>query len=157
MYRNKLRVTLIYEIFLHLLQPYPFAATKFSMISLGTYVTISLDMILFTFSMLRLYILIKILKYWSIYANDRSQRIIKYFKNKSLLFFLYKSNIKKNGFYTLSAIFCAILFLSSLIFKIYENYITHYSNDSSGFSYIWNCYWYLVITMTTSKVKILKF
>lgn len=117
------------------------------MLVLGTRLIISMNMILFTLSLFRLYVCFNLMKYWSLYTNPKAERIIKMFKNRNGILYLYKSNIKKNGFLTLGLILCIILYISSLIFKVYE----HYSmNQVDGFIYIWNCFWFIIVTMTTS-------
>jgi hypothetical protein len=137
----------ILEVLCRLLQPYPRVDTQWNMLVLGNPTTISLNMILFSLSILRLYLCVKILKYWSMYTNDNSQRILNLFKQKSGISFLYKSNVKQSGFSTLLVIFCTILYFCALFFKMYEDNKT----EQIEFSNFANCIWYLVITMTTSN------
>lgn len=47
----------------HAIQPYPYLACNFEINSLGVNVTYSLDMILFTLSIFRLYVIFKVLKF----------------------------------------------------------------------------------------------
>lgn len=138
---------LFFELLLHLIQPYPNLNVNWKMLILGNEVQYSISMIFYTFCMMRLYIFIKVLKYWSLFTNDNSERIFKFFGNKLVYLFLYKANIKEYSFLALLLIFGFTIYVASLIFKIFE-----YTNPDNklGFSYFWNCVWYLAVTMTTS-------
>ena len=132
-----------------MLLPYPGLDLHWTMKILGNDVQYSVGMILFALCMIRLYVFIKVLKYWSMFTNDKSQRIFKFFGNKFMYRFLYKANIREYSFIALIVIFVSIIYVFSLIFKIFE----HYNSDIGGkFSYFWNCLWYLVVTMTTSNI-----
>jgi hypothetical protein len=85
---------------------------------------------------------------WSLFANEKAKRIFKFFGNKNIDLFFFKTNIKYYGFISVGVIFALIIYLFALVFKVYENFS---KNDPSGFKSIWNSLWYLVQTMTTSK------
>lgn len=151
--KKKINPTYLFlEIFIHVIQPYPKLTVNWQMIILGQKVTYSLNMILFSIGLLRLYVCLKIIKYWYTYTNDKSKRIFKFFQNKNHNMFFYKTAIKAYGFFAVIIIFTMILYLSSLVFKVFE----HYSNkdDNNHFKYILNCLWYLAQTMTTSNNRI---
>jgi hypothetical protein len=139
---------LLIEILIHMLLPYPYLSFHWDMKILGNTVSYSASMILFAFCMIRLYVFVKVLKYWSMFTNDKSQRIFKFFGNKFMYRFLYKANIREYSFIALIIIFVSIIYVYSLIFKIFEHYDPH---SRERFSYFWNCLWYLVVTMTTSN------
>lgn len=138
---------LIIEIFIHCIQPYPGVKYNFSMIILGSYVTYSLDMILFSLSLIRLYVVLKVIKVWNTYTNSRGHKIFAFFGNKEIWFYLYRTNLKNMGFITVSCIFIIISFVCGYIFKVFENY-QKFENQSI-FGSIWNCLWFLLQTMTT--------
>ncbi len=142
---------LFIEMVIHSIQPYPHVANHWIMKTVGNDINYSSSAILFSFCILRLYVCFKVIRYWNFYSNDKSKRILKIFKNTSLDLFLYKANIKARGLFTITFIFTVALYLSALIFKIYEDSVPE--NDV-GFSYIWNCLWFLIVTITTSKKKI---
>jgi hypothetical protein len=119
--------------------------------TIGNNILYSSSAILFSFCMLRLYVCCKVIMYWNFYSNDKSKRLIKFFGNESLVLFLYKANIKSRGFYSMACIFILFLYLFALIFKVYEDYIPL---NEIGFSYLWNCLWYLIVTITTSKYSL---
>lgn len=64
------------EIVLHLIQPLPYVDFYWTMIVIGNLITYSIDMFLFSFGVFRLYILLKILKFWFPYTIDKSKRIL---------------------------------------------------------------------------------
>ena len=138
---------LIFEVIIHCIQPYPGISCNFNLTILGTNVTYSLDMILFALSLLRLYVVLKVMKIWNPFTNSRSQKISEFFGNKEIWFFLYRTNLKRYGFITVSLIFVIILFVFGYIFKIFENY--QQFEYLSSFGRIWNCLWFLLQTMTT--------
>jgi hypothetical protein len=139
---------LMIELFIHMLQPYPYLSANWDMIILGNTVRYSFDMILFSLCMLRLYVLVKVMKFWNLYTNNNSKRIFKFFKNKYIDMFFYKSNLKYYGFLSVCIIFSVLLYISSLVFKVYENFD---GNEEKNFGYFWNCLWFLAQSMSTGK------
>lgn len=144
---NKILIVLMIEIFIHLIQPYPFLFFDWDMIILGNQVKYNINMILFSLSILRLYTLLKAIKYWNYYSSEKSVRLLKLYKNKFIDVFLYKVIIKENSYIALCILFAFIFYLSSLIFKVLENYNYH---EKYLFSSIYNCFWYLISTMTST-------
>jgi hypothetical protein len=138
---------LILEMIIHFIQPYPYLDQHWDMLIVGVNVTYSLSSILFSFCILRLYVCVKVFKNWNFYTDDKSKRIFVFFKNQFLHLFLYKANIKARGAYTIILLLVVFVYLLALIFKIYEDYIP---SNTLGFSYIWNCLWLLIETITTS-------
>jgi hypothetical protein len=135
-------------VIIHLLQPYPYVNLHWEMMVLGNNMMYSSGMILFGLCMIRLYVFIKLLKYWSSYTNDKALRLFKLFNNKMIYLFFYKTSIREYSFIALSIIFFIFIYISALLFKIFEHNIPHETNYFSDFL---NCLWYLVVTMTTSK------
>lgn len=129
--------------------PYPKVSFFWTSIQLGYEVTYSINMILFTLSMLRLYVVFKIIKYYNLFTKENSKRIFKFYGNKNINLFFYKANIKYFAMISVMVITSGFIYLFALVFKIYEDYE---SNNQAGFYYIWNCLWFLVQTMTTSKI-----
>jgi hypothetical protein len=125
----------------HIIQPYPFLSCNFKINSLGVDVTYSLDMILFTLSIFRLYVIFKLIKVYNTYTNSRGQKINSFFGNKNHWMFLYRTNLKANGFKTLFLIFLIIILVGSYTFKIFENYQT--DEESSDFGNFFNCLWFI--------------
>jgi hypothetical protein len=145
---------IILEIIINLIQPYPFLNIHFKMMILGNTVIYSSSMILYAFCMIRLYIVFKLLRYWNTYTNDKAVRLFKFFNNKMIYLFLYKTSIKEYGFLALTVIFFIFIYVSALIFKIFEHNIT--TDPPTGFAYFLNCLWFLVVTMTTSNFYLYK-
>lgn len=144
-FANKRISNLILECLVHILQPYPSTQFHWKMLILGNDVTYNLNMILFIASTLRLYTLLKAIKYWNYYSSEKALRILKLYKNKYINIFLYKVIIKVNSYSALGLLFLSILYIFSLFFKVLENYST---DDKYTFSSLYNCIWYLLNTMT---------
>ena len=125
----------------HVIQPYPYLACNFEMNSLGVNVTYSLDMILFTLSIFRLYVIFKVFKVYNTYTNSRGQKINSFFGNTNHWMFLYRTNLKANGFKTLALIFLIIVLAGSYTFKIFENY--QQDEETSDFGNFFNCLWFI--------------
>ena len=137
-------IKLISEIFVHLIQPYPYLSCNFSLEILGNDVTYSLDMILFSLSIIRLYVIFKIIKVYNLYTNSRSQKINLFFGNNNIWTFLYRTNLKSNSFITLALIFSILVLAGSYLFKVYENY--QQDENSSDFGNFFNCLWFIAQT-----------
>ena len=60
--------------------------------------------------------------------------------------FLYRTNLKNNGFLTIAVIFIIIVFGISYIFKVFENYQTNETTDEFG-NYF-NCLWFIIQSIT---------
>lgn len=138
---------LCFELFIHILQPYPNINYHWEMKILGNTVQYSLNMIFFFLCIIRIYSIIKILKLWSMFANEKAKRIFKFFGNKNIDIFFFKTNIKYYGFASVGVIFALIIYIFALFFKVCENYN---KKDVYGFNYLFNSLWYLIQTMTTS-------
>ena len=132
------------EILCHIIQPYPYLSCNFEIEILGNNITYSLDMILFSLSIIRLYVLFKIIRVYNSYTNTRSQKINQFFGNKNIWTFLYRTNLKSNSFKTLALIFSIILLAGSYLFKVYENY--QKDEKSSDFGNFFNCLWFIAQT-----------
>jgi hypothetical protein len=104
-------------------------------------------MIFFGLSLLRLYVVLKVIKYWNTYTNSRGQKIFEFFGNQRIWLFLYRTNLKINSFVTLVTIFLLFLILSAFLFKVLENY--QQLESASPLGNIWNCFWFILQTMTT--------
>ncbi len=139
---KKLRFT--FEILCHIIQPYPYLSCNFEIEILGNNITYSLDMILFSLSIIRLYVLFKIIRVYNPYTNTRSQKINQFFGNKNIWTFLYRTNLKSNSFKTLALIFSIIVLTGAYLFKVYENY--QQDEKSSDFGNFFNCLWFIAQT-----------
>ena len=97
--------------------------------------------------MIRLYTLLKALRYWNYYGSEKGLRILKLYKNKFVNIFLYKVIVKVSSYLALGILFLTLLYLSSLLFKVLENFDAH---DIYNFANFYNCLWYLISTMTST-------
>lgn len=145
------------EITAHLLQPYPFVQYHFKIITVGQNITYTINILFYFLTLIRVYIVVKFLRYWNLYSKRRSKKIVKLFdKSANSDLFMYKANLTKRGFITLCFLGMFVLLMSSLMLKVCE--YTHYSEenkDSNKFYYYWNNLWFLIVTMCTSKINII--
>lgn len=147
LFANRKAWTLIIEIVIHIIQPYPSVQVSWTMKILNNEVTYTLNMILFILSLMRLYTVLKAIRYWNYYSSEKALRILRLYKNKFLNVFLYKVIIKVNSYIALGLLFVSILYMFALLFKVLENYT---AQDLYGFSSFYNCLWYLISTMTAT-------
>ncbi len=142
---------LFLEILIHLIQPYPFLNFHFIIKILGYEVDYSLNMLLCFIGIFRIYMLIKVAKHISFFTSTKSNQILNFFGEKFEEVFLFRSTIKYSSFLTLILYFFIILYLASLVFKIFEKF----DIIPTGFYYMTNCVWYFTQTMATSKFNLL--
>ena len=64
------------EIFINMIQPYPYIHYEFTINIMGNNVTYSLNMFLFIISVSRLYVIINFLKFWLPFSSDNSKRLL---------------------------------------------------------------------------------
>lgn len=136
------------ELFIHLLQPYPYIQIKFEILILGNNIIYSFNTIMYCLAVLRFYIVIKLVKFWNLYSSRRARNIQNFLGiDTDPSVFLYKTNLKARSFLSLAMIGFSLLYLASLVFKVFEyTKVDH----NAEFYYFWNSIWFLLITMTTS-------
>jgi hypothetical protein len=121
---------------------------EFSIKILGQDVLYSLNLLLFVLSTIRVYILVKVIRYWNLYSKNRSKKILQFFTNGSNNdIFLYKANLSRSGFVTLVLLGLVTLFITSMLLKVVEYTKQDRKNP---FYYYWNSLWFLIVTMCTS-------
>ena len=138
---------LFIEIICHIIQPYPKLSFNFERYVLGVKVNYSLDMIFFCLSIMRFYVILKIIKTYNPYTNSRGHKLNEFFGNKNQWMFLYRTNLKNSGFLTVSVIFIIVILADSYIFKVFENY--QKDEKSNEFGNFFNCLWLLVQSIST--------
>ena len=114
----------------------------------GTLV-LSLDAMLTTLMLLRVYIVFRLVRIYSRWANDHADECCQMFGCNSSTLFVLKSLFKERPFLTLGVSMC----LSITIFGFATRTFERPYNDDNGrkmdFDYVWNAMWMIVITMTT--------
>lgn len=146
---------LIIECIVHLLQPYPGVRYEWKVIYLGFEIMFNLNMLFFFFCSLRIYIIVKAIRYWNLFSQNTSIHMLRLFNELSNpYFFFYKSNLKRNGLITLFLLGAFSLIYFSLIFQVLEYFKKDISNE---YYYFVNCIWYLIVTMCTGIFDIKNF
>jgi hypothetical protein len=131
--------------------PYAFLDTIWNITILGRNFPYRINAFLCFFSLLRNYIIFKIIKAYNMYTTDRSRRLLKFFNIKQLYLFMYRSNMQYRSFTTIFVISFIVLITFSFIVNILENF-----SASDPFYNLGNCIWFLISTMTTSNITITK-
>jgi hypothetical protein len=145
--KNKIKkLLLILEILIHLIQPYPYLNYHWIIKILGYQVDYSLNMLFCFFGIFRIYMFIKVAKNVSFFTSTKSNQILNFFGDSIEEVFLYRSTIKYSSFLSLILYFFIVLYLASLMFKIFEKF----DIIQTGFYYMTNCVWYFTQTMATS-------
>lgn len=143
--------SLFFEMFIHILQPYPFLSFHFQLEVMGRTITYSVSMLLYLLCIIRFYYIFLIINQWVVFSTERSKRIIRLLMDKNPLIMIFKSMLKYYGLTTILILFLTMTYLFSLIFKILEDY-----EYLSTFSEITNCIWYILVTLTKSKYYLSK-
>jgi hypothetical protein len=143
---RRLLIYLIIEILIHLIQPYPQIEKKWIIQTLGIRVIYNLNSILTGFTLLRMYVWLRIAKTFNKYYIE-DIRALSHFDISSIYTFLYRSNVRHRPIYTMMVIFLFFLFIWSMLFIVYERF-----QENGPFDYTWNVFWMIVVTITTSNI-----
>ncbi len=133
------------EIVIHLLQPYPYITTNWTINTLGLNVSYSVNSILASMTILRLYVCFRVFKNFNMY-NVSDIKSLSQFDLNSVYRFLYRCNMRYRPFSTLMVIFVFFYYFCTIVFVIYERY-----GLVGEFNFTWNVFWLIVVTITTSK------
>jgi hypothetical protein len=135
---------LVIEIFIHLIQPYPYISESWVIDTLSLKVTYNISSILASLTILRLYICMRVVKSFNMY-NASDIKSINHFDINSMFRFIYRCNMRYRPFITLIIIFALFYYICSISFVIYERY-----SLIGQFTYAWNVLWLIAVTITTS-------
>jgi hypothetical protein len=127
--------------------PYPFTNYNWRLIILGNEVRYSINTFLVACATFRSYVLMKLIKHINLYSTDQARRIATFFNIQRFHIFLYRSNMTYRGFLTMLFLFTFIVYLTTVVFKLLENF-----EANTSFSFTENNLWFLITTMTTGKV-----
>jgi hypothetical protein len=142
-------IKLLVEIIIHLLMPYPGISSPCEFVLLDYEVKYSVATILFFFSVARIYICFKMLKFWNFYSNERAIRILHIFKNVDPNLFSFKANLKARPLlFLIFLLAICIIYASVFIFKIFEHFSSNYKKD---FYYEYNAIWFFMITVNGGR------
>ncbi len=136
---------MVIEIIIHLLQPYPYIATYWTINTLDLDVIYNVNSILASFTILRLYVYFRVFKNLNMY-NVSYIKSLSQFELNSVYRFLYRCNMRYRPFTTLMVIIVFFYYFCTIVFVIYERY-----GSIGEFNYTWNVFWLIVVTITTSK------
>jgi hypothetical protein len=137
-------ILLVIEILIHLIQPYPYISETWSINTLDLNVTYNINSILACMAIMRLYVCMRVLKNSNMY-NAMDIMSVNHYNLSSVYRFLYRCNLRYRPFITILIIFAFFYYISIIAFILYERY-----NLTGEFTNIWNVFWLIVVTITTS-------
>lgn len=108
---------------------------------------IPINAILFLFCLSRFWFFFKLLVLFSNYSNPRSARACKMNKFRIDYSFYVKTLIDEIPFYLYSLVLILSILIFSYAIRIFERGLDEVSENN--FSNIYNCVWFIIITMTT--------
>ena len=110
---------------------------------------LSLDAILTTLMLLRVYIVFRIVRVYSRWANDHADECCQTFGCSSNTLFVLKSLFKERPFLTLGVSMCLSITIFGMATRTFERPYNDDNGRKMDFDYVWNAMWMIVITMTT--------
>lgn len=114
----------------------------------GTY-TYSIDMLIATWTILRIYLIAKIYRHTSIWLSQEAYKLGRKFGVQPSVLFAFKADLKYRPQYLLgSAIFLTVIGIGYAVRNLERSY-TSDTKSSLDFEYLTNGWWLTVVTMAT--------
>ena len=110
---------------------------------------LSLDGMLATLMLLRVYIVFRLVRVYSRWANDHADECCQIFGCHSNTLFVLKSLFKERPFMTLGVSMCLSITIFGMATRTFERPYNDENGRKMDFDYVWNAMWMIVITMTT--------
>ena len=139
---------LILDIILCSIQPLPFLNPSFEFHQLNGVLTISLHDILTSFMLLRVIQLLKLLRHYSKWTNEKSTAICDSFAATANISYALRALLREKPIQLMVPVFAISTLVLSLGVRIYENNFNSLSGGQD-YSYLWNSIWLVLLTMTT--------
>ena len=110
---------------------------------------LSLDALLATIMLLRVYIIIRMIKHYTKWSNMYAERKCERFGTKNNTIFVLKAIFKEKPYVTLSICMVLSIAIFGMATRTFERpHLPEYGTDMD-YDYIWNAMWLVVLTMTT--------
>ena len=127
----------------------PGADHEISFKQLRGHLMLSLDAMLTTLMLLRVYIVFRLVRVYSRWANDHADECCQIFGCNSTTLFVLKSLFKERPFLTLGVSMCLSITIFGMATRTFERPYNDENGKKMDFDYVWNAMWMIVITMTT--------
>lgn len=147
-YRSSYFKYFLLEAFVYAVQPIPFLEVDFKVYQLDGVLYISLNEILTSFSLLRVFLYFKLLRHHSKWTNEHSSAICDLYAAKATEKYALKALLNEKPVQFMIPLLILSIFIFSLALRIYErNFVS--SETIQGYHYLWNSMWLISLTMTT--------
>jgi len=110
---------------------------------------LSLDAMMTSLMLTRVYLVFRIVRIYSRWANDHADECCQIFGCHSNTLFVLKSLFKERPFMTLGVSMCLSITIFGMATRTFERPYNDDNGHKMDFDYVWNAMWMIVITMTT--------
>ena len=110
---------------------------------------LSLDALLTTIMLVRVYLVFRLVRIYSRWANDHADECCEFYGCHSNILFVLKSLFKERPFLTLGVSMCLSITIFGMATRTFERPYNDANGRKMDFDYVWNAMWMIVITMTT--------
>lgn len=130
--------------------PYPGITGYLLYMEMGNYICYPYSSMLSTMSFLRLFFLFKLFKHLTKWTSTKSEHVCEKYVCKADSKFAFKAFQKDNPFIMLVVTFVFSCLCFGLTIRTFERYYWENKLEKSqDWDYIWNCMWYIFVSMTT--------
>lgn len=141
---------MIFEVLINAIHCPPGIDYTFEFAQLDGKLNLSLNSMCLVWMILRSYLIFRLFKHYTKWANMDSEAICDYHGCSASTGFALKAVLQEKPYLVLSASMASSIVLFGFATRIFER---PYSNDNSdvelNFDYVWNSMWLIVLTMTT--------
>jgi hypothetical protein len=138
----------LYEAAVYMLHPLPFLDFQLEFSQLNGVLYISINEILASITLLRVFVLLKLFRHFSQWTNEKAAAICDLYAAKANTGYALKALLHEKPIPLLAILMGLSVLVFSFAVKIYEQNF-HSFSGSQDYSYIWNSMWLVMLTMTT--------
>ena len=130
---------------------YPIINGKIIYIEMDSYICFPISSILATVIFLRVFLLFKLFNHLTKFTNVLSEHVCEKYLCKANSQFAYKAFLKENPLFMLCTIFILSCVCFGLACRNFERYYWEFrDNKTQDWDYLWNCMWFVFVSMTTA-------
>lgn len=139
---------MILEILLFSFHPLPFINPKFEFSQLNGVLLLSLHDIFTSFTLLRVFQLLKLFRHFSKWTNEQSSAICDSYAANANISYALRALLREKPIQLILIFFSVSTIVLSLALRIYEKNFMSLSGEQN-YAYLWNSMWLILLTMTT--------
>lgn len=142
---------LLFEIVILIPFPYPGVTNYLLFTELGNYICYPVSSMLSALTFLRIFFVFKLFKHITKWTSTLSEHICEKNVCKADMKFAFKAFQKENPFFMLLCTFVFSCVCFGLSIRTFERYYWEVrETKSQDWDYLWNCMWYIFVSMTTA-------